>query len=291
MQQRPQPQLQRLPQRVNFCTICNKELCNKYFMKTHMLKMHGINLKLDDNVAKTSGVEPSPEVEEAQSLVPAGGDRDRYHKRQSTSTLCKRKFKTNGTISVKNGFAGNSMGGVVCDICNKELCSKYFLKVHKQNTHGIATDYQDLSRQLLLPLYAAQQQQQNLVMHSAMTSTSLLQQNHQQHLGHRMSAGYGFTPTPNPSVPPGHVVSPGNNKSTSIGDNSNTRLNAYYTEACPMCDRKFKSIKWLKTHMLNNHKEEIQLFLANLVATTSATKQNDCRPMLIAHGNQHQRLY
>ena len=30
------------------------------------------------------------------------------------------------------------IGGVQCDICHKELCSKYFLKVHKQNTHGIA---------------------------------------------------------------------------------------------------------------------------------------------------------
>lgn len=32
---------------------------------------------------------------------------------------------------------GAQIGGVVCNICNKELCSKYFLRVHKQNTHGI----------------------------------------------------------------------------------------------------------------------------------------------------------
>ena len=26
----------------SYCEICEKELCNKYFMKTHMMKMHGI---------------------------------------------------------------------------------------------------------------------------------------------------------------------------------------------------------------------------------------------------------
>ena len=25
----------------SYCEICKKELCNKYFMKTHMMKMHG----------------------------------------------------------------------------------------------------------------------------------------------------------------------------------------------------------------------------------------------------------
>ncbi|XP_041984107.1 zinc finger protein 142-like [Aricia agestis] len=33
--------------------------------------------------------------------------------------------------------SGTQLGGVTCDICHKELCSKYFLRVHKHNTHGI----------------------------------------------------------------------------------------------------------------------------------------------------------
>ena len=28
-----------------YCEICRKELCNKYFMKTHMMKRHGINIE------------------------------------------------------------------------------------------------------------------------------------------------------------------------------------------------------------------------------------------------------
>lgn len=40
-------------------------------------------------------------------------------------------------IEIENGA---QIGGVVCNICNKELCSKYFLRVHKHNTHGIVED-------------------------------------------------------------------------------------------------------------------------------------------------------
>lgn len=31
----------------NYCDYCNKEVCNKYFLRTHMLKMHGISI--DEN--------------------------------------------------------------------------------------------------------------------------------------------------------------------------------------------------------------------------------------------------
>uniref|UniRef100_A0A183BL23 C2H2-type domain-containing protein n=1 Tax=Globodera pallida TaxID=36090 RepID=A0A183BL23_GLOPA len=31
----------------NFCDLCNKEVCNKYFLRTHMLKMH--NIIIDEN--------------------------------------------------------------------------------------------------------------------------------------------------------------------------------------------------------------------------------------------------
>ena len=34
----------------SYCDICKKELCNKYFMKTHMLKMHGINIEAAGSV-------------------------------------------------------------------------------------------------------------------------------------------------------------------------------------------------------------------------------------------------
>ena len=45
-----------------------------------------------------------------------------------------------GGVSPQNsGSMGVMSGGVSCHICKKELCSKYFLKVHMQNSHGIVT--------------------------------------------------------------------------------------------------------------------------------------------------------
>ena len=65
-------------------------------MKTHMLKMHGINIESI----------PGPI----------------------------------GAVSQANSTSmGGLSGGVSCHICKKELCSKYFLKVHMQNSHGIIT--------------------------------------------------------------------------------------------------------------------------------------------------------
>lgn len=82
----------------SYCEICKKELCNKYFMKTHMLKMHGINIE---------GGPPPP-----------------------------------GLISTIGGGSNGSgqTGSVFCHICKKEMGSKYFLKVHLQNSHGINED-------------------------------------------------------------------------------------------------------------------------------------------------------
>ncbi|KAM3719304.1 Zinc finger protein [Dirofilaria immitis] len=37
-----QPKKQYTTTGKNYCDVCNKEVCNKYFLRTHMLKMHGI---------------------------------------------------------------------------------------------------------------------------------------------------------------------------------------------------------------------------------------------------------
>lgn len=131
----------------SFCEICKKELCNKYFMKTHMQRMHG--------------------------------------------------------ISIENGA---QIGGVVCDICNKELCSKYFLRVHKQNSHGIVDE-------LFLP-----------------------------------QIGLDFVHNQSPNVDPAL-------KPTDQTDLSH-RYFTHFNEVCTICNRRFRSVKWLKAHLLNDHGEE-----------------------------------
>ncbi|XP_054162537.1 uncharacterized protein LOC128960471 isoform X2 [Oppia nitens] len=150
----------------NYCNICNKELCNKYFMKTHMLKMHGINI--DEHPVEAS--------------------------------------------------ANSTIGGVTCDICQKELCSKYFLKVHKQNTHGI---YEEPPQP---------KEPRNVEMSSTNSSLAL-----------------GINEKDPQAV---HGIDP---------NDTNNRYFSHYTEVCPLCERRFKSIKWLKTHMINDHSDIVSM--------------------------------
>lgn len=125
-------------------------------MKTHMLKMHGINL--DEHPADAA----------RNSII----------------------------------------GGVTCEICQKELCSKYFLKVHKQNTHGILDD--------------PGKENSNHCSSSSDQKADI-----------------------SSSFQPGEV-------------GENNRGFNHYTEICPLCDRRFKSIKWLKTHMVNDHSDMLK---------------------------------
>lgn len=130
----------------SYCEICNKELCNKYFMKTHMQRMHG--------------------------------------------------------IEIENGA---QIGGVICNICNKELCSKYFLRVHKHNTHGIVDENTSSG--------SASNKQESFDAPGAEDSTL---------------------------------------KPEQLGDLSH-RYFTHFTEVCPICSRRFRSIKWLKAHLMGDH--------------------------------------
>ncbi|CAH1393245.1 unnamed protein product [Nezara viridula] len=103
--------------------------------------------------------------------------------------------------ALKNGA---HIGGVVCDICNKELCSKYFLRVHKQNSHGIVEE-------AFLP-----------------------------QIGSEIKV-----PMANADI----ALRPNDNE-------LNHRYFSHFTEVCTICNRRFRSAKWLRAHLLNDHGEE-----------------------------------
>lgn len=48
----------------NYCDICNKEVCNKYFLRTHMLKMHGI--VIDENKTVIANIDTSIKEREGE---------------------------------------------------------------------------------------------------------------------------------------------------------------------------------------------------------------------------------
>uniref|UniRef100_A0AC34QB15 C2H2-type domain-containing protein n=1 Tax=Panagrolaimus sp. JU765 TaxID=591449 RepID=A0AC34QB15_9BILA len=46
----------------NFCDLCKKEVCNKYFLRTHMLKMH--NIVIDENKTVIANIDTQEKEKE-----------------------------------------------------------------------------------------------------------------------------------------------------------------------------------------------------------------------------------
>jgi hypothetical protein len=53
----------------SFCNICKKEVCNKYFLKSHLLNKHGV--QLDDYLAAQQQLNSGPNSQAAAALVAA----------------------------------------------------------------------------------------------------------------------------------------------------------------------------------------------------------------------------
>lgn len=243
------------------CSVCSKEFENRYFLHTHMMTEHGLLLdEVADNEKSCEGdsninnntlcdlcgkdfqnvqemkkhasefhSNPTNETKEefngfttpeksTSRAVNSGQLPERRGSMNLTPTssyceicnkeLCNKYFmkthmqKMHG-IEIENGA---QIGGVICDICNKELCSKYFLRVHKHNTHGIV----EYGPSLLQPRKGDEQATHI----PTETDTSL--------------------------------------KPTDLADLSH-RYFTHFTEVCTICSRRFRSTKWLKAHLLSDH--------------------------------------
>ncbi|XP_075731674.1 uncharacterized protein LOC142774701 [Rhipicephalus microplus] len=226
-----------------FCEICQKEFCSKYFLKTHKQNIHGINMDCDVSSAvkkddagqaknaasKVSGplvpVPPPPLLSMAMSSVPT-------------------------TDKARSSVTGRNY----CNICNKELCNKYFMKTHMLKMHGINLDEHpaeaarnsviggvtcEICQKELCSKYFLKVHKQNT--HGIIEDPAKENSNHSSAGG--SSADRGELPT---SFQPGEVSDGG------------SRSFNHYTEVCPLCDRRFKSIKWLKTHMVNDHSDMLK---------------------------------
>lgn len=252
---------------VSVCNVCNKDFENRFYLDAHMMSAHG--LLLDNTVDSERTAEPETmsnnntmcdicgrEVKSSEEMtkhimefhssgtgneatkeehlveeksllnrVPNtdGHPTDRRVSLNVTPTssyceicnkeLCNKYFmKTHMQrmhgIEIENGA---QIGGVVCDICNKELCSKYFLRVHKHNTHGIM----EYGSNLFTP-------------RKTECDTSTTQQ---------------FPPPaePDPALKPGDLA------------DLSHKYFYHFTEVCAICSRRFRSTKWLKAHLISDH--------------------------------------
>lgn len=125
-----------------FCELCNKEFCNKYFLKTHKANKHGVfidgslNGSITDQSDKNRLLHALPATCDFSSNT---GD---------TAAAALSLFKSpapysqplvNTNAYVSKGMMNNQTRAF-CGICNKEFCNKYFVKRHKAKIHGIIDD-------------------------------------------------------------------------------------------------------------------------------------------------------
>lgn len=166
----PKPSISQLQQQLmnaalkanEFCKQCDKDFANPTEFKQHLFEVHGL-------VQRSGSVSPPregfltpdrPTTNNNNGSFPATptGERRPPYSMTPTSSYCeicnkelcnkyfmKTHMQRMHGIEIENG---SQIGGVVCNICNKELCSKYFLRVHKHNTHGIIEDGAPLPPQI-----------------------------------------------------------------------------------------------------------------------------------------------
>ncbi|XP_050314519.1 zinc finger protein 521 [Anthonomus grandis grandis] len=208
------------------CDICGKDLPNAEDMKKHIIETHSnihssaiesskdeysnentTSDKMSSNRIFMSGGN-APERRLSVNVTPTSSYCEICNKELCNKYFMKTHMQRMHGIEIENGA---QIGGVVCDICNKELCSKYFLRVHKHNTHGIVE-------------YGA----------------SLLQSSRKSE----------SEPSSQPSV-----LTPESEsalKPSDLADLSH-RYFTHFTEVCPICSRRFRSTKWLKAHLVSDH--------------------------------------
>lgn len=208
-----------------YCFLCKKDFFTQYQLKQHVEDFHNCSVKttatgntiMTHTVKEELDTKSSPEKPQSQQVIHVGPEK-RISVTPTSSyceicnkELCNKYFmKTHMQrmhgIEIENGA---QIGGVICDICNKELCSKYFLRVHKQNTHGIIEDG------------------------SAAHSTR--DNGNGQNMQIQLEGDQALKPS-------------------ELGDLSH-RYFSHFTEVCSICNRRFRSTKWLKAHLLNDHGE------------------------------------
>ncbi|XP_064624347.1 uncharacterized protein LOC135485905 [Lineus longissimus] len=260
------------------CDICNKEVCNKYFLKTHKMKMHGIPpppgsstpKPQDRDKAKTpsipdgkmSPVSPVARLMKAESFNGSNGCLSK------AETLKNSDKPLRHDELLKMGIDPEAY----CELCKKEFCSKYFLRTHKLNMHGIRSDkpepplmkkedylFKDYSKErerLFFPFlgndfpyggYGHPPQSLPLPPPVSMNSVAMpMEENSQDSAGSIKSSNADTSTTPYDPI----QSSPLNLKS----DKSKTREPANMIRVkCEICNKELCNKYFLRTHKLNKH--------------------------------------
>ena len=252
-----------------------------------MSKAHS-NSKLNNNSVSNSSMSSPLKAAIAAGLVPPPSESKprmppivtgRNYCNLCNKELCNKYFMKTHMLKMHGinidehpieAASTSTIGGVTCDICQKELCSKYFLKVHKQNTHGI---YEDGNPPVMLgSSFGPQSGPPNCKMMMPSPFNPMQSGNHDINpllLMSMANTNHAATTEVNSAASDSNSVCSSNSDKLDAkqhGIESNDTTNRYfntYQEVCQICDRRFKSIKWLKSHMINDHSEILAMMRSN----------------------------
>ena len=116
----------------SFCEYCNKSFCNKYFLRTHMHKAHGKNLIIE-NINNGNNNNNNLMMNNLLTNKQINNEEQSYHNSSDFESNYNNEEENNLN---ETNFA-KAVDRVICEICNKQVCNKYFLRTHKQKVHGI----------------------------------------------------------------------------------------------------------------------------------------------------------
>lgn len=209
------------------CKICGRDgFTSIEVFKQHKIECHNMiiadtkedstDITINSTEGKITNVERkypaqvSAERRSSISLTPTSSYCEICNKELCNKYFMKTHMQRMHGIEIENGA---QIGGVVCNICNKELCSKYFLRVHKHNTHGIVEEGSTSN--------SGQPRQVTNEIENITTSNQQTE----------------ITDT---------ALKP------DLADLSH-RYFSHFSEVCSICSRRFRSTKWLKAHLLGDH--------------------------------------
>ncbi len=253
----------------SYCEFCNKSFCNKYFLKTHMLRSHGKFLNSSNN-------KPDFDLEDNEYLISQSQSLDAHqqqHHQQSQQEQQQNKMKqfnsedsdnefneNNNTSSkfingvIDSNFAAKIADRVVCDICNKDVCNKYFLRTHKQKVHGIQmSDTNSKVNGFFEDQNSCSSGETSLKMDYSLNSSLKIEVNEQQHdnnenlLMNKLRKISNSTSTN--SISPHQQQQQQQQPVLQTSSQQLISRDSY----CELCKRQFCSKYFLRNHMINMH--------------------------------------
>ena len=244
-----------------YCEICKKEFCSKYFLRTHKQNIHGIKSDpLPSSLPKNSSLD----MDKMQTpLKPSMNNNQNNGGSNHISN--NGRSRGGGQDPEKNSWRWKepvNSSRVVCDICNKEVCNKYFLRTHKLKKHGIPLNAQSPSVSVSGSPVASD-------CDSASNASSLPEEKPSPLSLFRSSDPFNL-PQMIPLPPSdssrltdkyqlkqhsyGHAGKVKDEFQPPMSNNNNNNIgDSQQSETCNICSRRFKSLKWLKDHILKDH--------------------------------------